>query len=122
MSRILVIEDDLQMRAVLRQMLERAGYDVEEASNGRVGVSIHRDNPADLVITDLIMPDQEGLETIRELTRDFSDIKIIVISGGGNKVSGPFLSIALELGAHRAFGKPFEMKELLDSVRELLEE
>ena len=83
MSKILVIDDDKNIRSLLRDFLERDGYEVMEAENGKVGLKLFRENGADLVITDLIMPEKEGIETIRELRRDFSDVKIIAISGGG---------------------------------------
>ena len=83
MALILIIDDDDQIRRVLRKTLERDGYDVADAPNGKEGIRLYRENPADLVITDIIMPEKEGIETIRELRRDFPEVKIIAISGGG---------------------------------------
>lgn len=120
MKRVLVIDDDWQMREMMHQALERAGYDVAEAPNGKVGVNIHREDPVDLVITDLIMPEKEGIETIRELRRDYPGLKIIAISGGGRAGADGYLSVAKTIGADRTLSKPFDLKKILDAVEELL--
>ncbi len=119
--RILVIDDDDQMRVLLRQVMEWAGYEVIEATNGRQGMMQQRKNPADLVITDLIMPEQEGLETISQLKKEFVGIKIIAISGGGRIGPEAYLPAARELGADLVFSKPFDVQELVSSVKELLD-
>ena len=120
MARILVIDDDAQIQVMLRQVLERAGYEVVDAPDGKVGIELYREQKADLVITDLIMPEKEGIETIRELRGEFPDVKIIAISGGG--VIGPenYLCLARGLGALRTFSKPVERKEIIETVQELL--
>ena len=82
MKRLLVIDDDDQMRQMLKQMLERAGYEIIDAPDGQTGIELYRQNPTDLIITDLIMPQKDGMETIIELKRDFPNVKIIAISGG----------------------------------------
>ena len=87
MARILIIDNDVQILNMLRQTLEREGYDVLKASNGKQGIRLHREEPVDLIITDIIMPEKEGIETILELKRDYPDVKIIAISGGGR--TGP---------------------------------
>lgn len=119
---ILIVEDDSAIRSMLRRMFEREGYDVADASNGKEGLKLFRKDPAKLVITDLIMPEKEGIETIMALRRDFPDVKIIAISGGG--IIGPkdYLETAKTLGADLTFTKPFELKELLEAVKELLEQ
>lgn len=119
---ILIIEDDSAIRSMLRRMFEQEGYDVADASNGKEGLKLFRKDPAKLVITDLIMPEKEGIETIIALRRDFPDLKIIAISGGG--IIGPkdYLEIAKTLGADFTFTKPLELKELLEAVKELLEQ
>ncbi|GAB4346434.1 MAG: response regulator [Desulfobulbaceae bacterium] len=119
--RILIIDDDEQIRVLLQQMMEWAGYEVMVAENGRIGMRLQAGNPADLVITDLIMPEQEGLETISELKKKYVGIKIIAISGGGRIGPEAYLPAALELGADRVFSKPFDVQEVVDAVRELLE-
>ncbi|NOQ47507.1 MAG: response regulator [Desulfobulbaceae bacterium] len=120
--RILVIDDDEQMRILLRQVMEWAGHEVAEAENGRQGMQKQRQQPADLVITDLIMPEQEGLETIGSLRKEFADVKIIAISGGGRIGPEAYLPAASELGANRVFSKPFDVQELVTAVRELLDD
>ena len=122
MSRILVIDDEEQVRSMFRMALERAEYEVEVACDGKEGIRLFREYPADLVITDLIMPEQEGVETIVELQRDFPDVKIIAISGGGRMAPDTYLDIAKKLGALRTFTKPVNRDELLGAVRELLGE
>jgi len=120
MSKILIIDDDNQMREMLRQMMDRAGYETSEAPNGKVGMQIMHSADVDLVITDLYMPEKEGLETVTELRRDFPQVKIIAISGGYRSGFGSHLPIAKELGADRIFKKPFGRDEILDAVRSLL--
>lgn len=122
MKSILVIDDNIYVRSLLREMLELANYDVTEAPNGEVGARLFRQAPVDLVITDIFMPEKEGLETIRELRRDFPEVKIIAISGGGSRGDLAFLPTAKKLGAHYTFAKPFEMDEMLAAVHELLDE
>jgi DNA-binding response OmpR family regulator len=122
MKRILVIDDNVYVRSLLREMLELANYEVTEAPNGEIGERLFRQNPVDLVITDIFMPEKEGLETIRELRRSFPEVKIIAISGGGSRGDLAFLPTAKKLGAHRTFVKPFEMDEILAAIRELLGE
>lgn len=122
MRRILVIDDDVQFRQMLRQMLERAGYEVVDAADGREGVKLFRTLPTDLVITDIIMPEQEGIETIRELKRDFPDVKIVAISGGGRIDSKDYLCLAEQFGVTATFGKPLDREEFLAAIEELLTE
>ena len=120
MARILIIDDEAVIRNLLKAMLEREGYETVTASGGQDGIKIHRENPADLIITDLIMPDKEGLETIMELRREFQDVKIIAMSGGGKIGSETYLQMAKTLGAVKSIGKPFDRKELLKTIQELL--
>jgi DNA-binding response OmpR family regulator len=108
MARILIIDDDVQILNMLRQTLEREGHAVVDAPDGNEGLRLFRENPTDLIITDLIMPEKEGIETIMELRRDFPDVKIIAISGGGRLDPGQYLSIAKSFGAQYTFTKPVE--------------
>ena len=121
MAKILIIDDDSQIPDMLGQTLEREGYEVVRASNGREGMKINRKTPVDLIITDIIMPEKEGIETILELKRDFPHIKIIAISGGGHIEAEDYLYIAENIGAHRTFTKPIKRDELLKAASELLE-
>lgn len=121
MARILIIDDNAPTRQMLRQALERAGYEVVEAPDGRAGIRLQRTTPAEVIITDILMPEQEGLETIRELRRDFPTVKIIAISGGGQTGNFNFLTVAERLGAQRTLQKPFGLREMLDTVRDMLQ-
>jgi DNA-binding response OmpR family regulator len=119
-SRILVIEDDTEVRDLLRALLGRAGHEVEVANDGVAGIHAFRTNPADLIITDLVMPGKEGLETIVDLRREFPDLKIIAISGGGLDGQNNYLNAAQLCGATMTFRKPFDNEEFVDAVNELL--
>ena len=119
MATILIIDDEEGIRALLRFTLEAAGHEVVEAANGREGLALYRYRPADLVITDIAMPEMNGLDMILELTRYFLDAKVIAISGVGGKKNG--LGVAKLLGARRTIQKPFSMVQLLDAVRYELE-
>ena len=117
---VLVIDDDDQMRVLLEQAMQWAGFSVVAAENGRKGLRLFEEEPADLIITDLIMPEQEGLETIRILKQNYPTVKIIAISGGGRMGPEAYLPAAMELGADQVFSKPFDIKELVDAVEKLL--
>jgi len=118
--RILIIDDEVQIREMLGQMLTREGYDVMNAANGKEGMKICREHSIDLIITDIIMPEKDGIEMILELKHDFPNLKIIAISGGGRLGPDGYLEMAKKLGAHRTFFKPFNRREILDAVLELL--
>ena len=121
MSRILIIDDDDQMRMMLKQTLERAGYEVIDAPDGDKGIQLMRETSADLVITDLIMPEKDGMETVIELKREFPDIKIIAVSGGSRAIDPrDYLHYATQAGAMKTFTKPFDPKEILEAIIELL--
>ena len=122
MGRVLVIDDEPQIRSMLRMMLERAGHEVEEAPDGIEGIRIYRNNPVDLIISDLIMPNKDGIGMIIELKKEFPDVKIIAMSGGGlNKPEG-YLEGAKKLGAQRTLTKPIDRDELLRTVNDILKE
>ncbi|SRR6266852_1249862 len=118
MARILVIDDDPDMRAMLEQTLKSAGHEIALAADGKEGVEQYRANPADLVVTDLYMPNQEGLETITELRKRFPEVVIIAMSG--RATAGTMLSIAQKLGAVEILQKPFVAVELLTAVGKAL--
>lgn len=120
MKRILVVDDDSGMRLILRRLLEREGYHVEEAQNGAEGIEKLRTTNFDLVLTDLVMPEKSGFELIHELHAMRPGAKIIALSGGGVMGSSTCLEIARRDGASRTFPKPFDMAELLDAVKDLL--
>ena len=119
MESVLIIEDDEYVRQMLKQTFERAGYEVATASNGRVGVQMYESQPFSVVITDIIMPDMEGVETITYLKKRNPDVKIIAISGGGRNNPQSYLSLAERLGAAFTFTKPVDRQELLEAVQGL---
>ena len=120
MAKILVIDDDHTIRLSLKMALEDAEHHVEEAADGEEGMICLRNNPADLVVTDIFMPEKEGLETIDEIRRNWPRTKIIAISGGGRMDPDDYLEIARRLGADRTFCKPFDISLLVATVDELL--
>ena len=117
---ILIIDDNEQIRAFLRRVLEEAGYIVTEASNGQKGLRQFQQTPSALVITDLLMPDMDGLEVTMALHRESPTVKIIVLTGGSGERD--FLDAAKLLGAHRTMKKPVIIAELLQAVQEELQE
>ena len=119
MSRVLIIDDDAQMRRLLHQALSRRGHIVDEAVDGLHALHRFAENPSDLVITDLIMPEREGIETIQELRRKCPKLPIIAISGGGRQGPEYYLSLAVAMGASCSFSKPFRIEEILTAVQEL---
>ena len=121
MVRILIIDDDDTFLDMLKDMIERNGYEVVTASDGKEGMDFYRKEPADLVITDIIMPNKEGVELIFELQRDFPNAKIIAISGGGKmKAEDCIKTVSLIPNVKRTFQKPFAMDEMLQAVKEIV--
>ena len=120
MATILLVDDDDQFRDMARVLLERQGHMVEIARNGNEALARYRELRPDLVITDVIMPDMEGLETIRELRRISADIKIIAMSGGGRKSTSMYLKHAKEMGAAAILAKPFSNLELTQAIETAL--
>jgi CheY-like chemotaxis protein len=121
-ARILVIDDDASVRRAVCRILERAGHTVVDVPDGEAGIRLHRERAADLIITDLFMPVQDGIEVIRQLRREFPGVKILAISGGDRTRTVDLRKGAEFLGASRTLGKPFERTELLKAVSELLDE
>jgi YesN/AraC family two-component response regulator len=120
MARILIIDDEPQIRSMLKLMLERDGYEVAEAPDGIEGIRIYRQNPADLIITDLIMPNKDGIGMIIDLKKEFPNVKIIAMSGGGlNKPEG-YLKGAKKLGAACTLTKPIDRDEMLRAIKNVL--
>jgi CheY-like chemotaxis protein len=121
-ARILLVEDDEAVREILRKTLVSAGHDVEEAPNGVVALAAYRRQASDVVITDLVMPEKNGLEAIMELRSLDPAVKIIAMSGGGRSL-GPgqlYLESARLFGALRILSKPFTAQALLKMVSEVL--
>jgi len=116
--KILIIDDDEIIRELFRMWLERAGYEVYDAADGREGMEIQEKTPVDMLICDLIMPVQEGIETITLFRDKFPEISIIAISGGGKIAPGSYLTIAEHLGAWKVFTKPVDMIQLMKDIEE----
>ena len=131
MTRVIIIDDEEDIRIVLKEIFVREGFDVAVASDGAEGLDLIRETGADLVITDIIMPGRDGVEIAYDIRMEFPKTKIIVISGGGN--TGPleyepaaistssYLASAEAIGADMTMTKPFDRKELVKAVRELTE-
>jgi len=120
MPTILLVDDDEMLRPMLRLVLERAGYIVREARDGNDAMRQFTENQSDLVVTDLIMPDKEGLALILEMRRINRKLKIIAMSGGGRGSSKDYLEVARKFGATEVLNKPFSNRELLDAVNHVL--
>jgi CheY-like chemotaxis protein len=120
MRTILVIDDNIGVLATLIYLLEEQGYNVLSAENGRAGVRIYRSQHPDLVIADIIMPEQEGITTIREIKRVCPEAKIIAISGGARLGNADPLETACRVGANTALPKPLDPDDFLAIVSNLL--
>ena len=122
MPRILVVDDDEQIRELIDSMLTAYGYETTLANNGQLATQAYREQPFDLVITDLVMPDMEGIELIQKLRAINQDVTIIAISGGFSGISDTYLKTAKFLGAKYTLPKPFKLDELLNVVSTALEQ
>lgn len=118
MSRILIIDDDEAIIRMLHRMLHAAGHVVQEAASGKAGLAHYRQQPSDVVITDLVMPDMEGLQLIRELRSHDAGARIIAMSGGGVGAAETYLDMALKFGAGWILQKPFTRDAVLAIVAE----
>jgi DNA-binding response OmpR family regulator len=116
--RILVIDDEEEIRNLLRVIFQSKGYEVVEAANGEAGLRIFQSMPVDLVMTDILMPEKEGLSTIMALKKTNPSLKIIGMSGGALK-SGHYLNVARKFGADKVLEKPFHVHSVLEAVEEL---
>ena len=121
MATVLIIDDECMVRLMLRDCLELQGHRVVEASDGAEGLQVFDNEPVDVVVTDIVMPEKEGIETIRELKRRSADIGIIAISGGGRIGATDCLRIAHRLGADHTLQKPFALPDLHAALNECLE-
>ena len=130
MAKIIVIDDEADIRNVLKEVLERAGHDVDIADSSDAGLDILRDKGADLVITDIIMPGKDGVDTVYQIRMEFPKTRVIVISGGGNIMpmdyqpsaisTSAYLASANVAGADVTLTKPFERDEILNAVNDLV--
>ena len=120
MPRILLVDDDALLRDALHKTLVRAGYDVEDASGGTEALTAFRRQPCDLVITDIVMVEGEGLDMIRTLRKLDAHVKIVAMSGGGLGQSDDYLNLAEKFGATTVLAKPFSGPEVLALVAAVL--
>ena len=130
MTKVIIIDDEEDIRIVLKEIFVREGFDVAVASNGAEGLNLLREEGADLVITDIIMPGSDGVETAYDIRKEFPKTKIIVMSGGGNVASSgyeptaitttAYLASAAAVGADFTLTKPFDREELIKAARELI--
>lgn len=121
MATVLIIDDESIVRLMLRDCLESQGHRVLEASDGAEGLQVFEGAPVDVVVTDIVMPEKEGIETILELKRRSANIGIIAISGGGRIAATDFLRIAKRLGADHTLQKPFPLQALHAALNDCLE-
>jgi DNA-binding response OmpR family regulator len=126
MKRVLIIDDDDAVRGALERVLARRGYAVRTAPGGEEGLAELRDEPVDVVVTDIIMPKMNGVDTIKAIVKEFPQVKIIAISGGGNFgiteyrpeaiTTTAYLTAARQAGAQAVLTKPFETSELVAAI------
>jgi CheY-like chemotaxis protein len=130
MQDVLVVDDELDVRDAIERVLERSGYSVRKTGDAADALAELRRRGADVVITDIIMPKIDGVETIRSIRKEFPSVRIIAISGGGNFgisayrptaiTTSAYLAAAERAGAHVVLTKPFESKDLLQAVEQVL--
>jgi CheY-like chemotaxis protein len=118
--RVLIADDNADLRLMIDHILTGAGYETEVAGDGGSAFEIHCRRPADVLITDIFMPEADGLETIRLFRTRYPDMGIIAISGGGRKAHGDYLKLAAEIGADATLHKPFDSNTLLDTLQQVL--
>jgi DNA-binding response OmpR family regulator len=120
MTNILIIEDEPLIQHFFKTCLEDEGFDVYCADDGEAGLDIYRQFDFDLVITDMVMPNKEGVETIFELKHECPNVKIIAVSGGGLLDPSRYLALAKAQGVEKILQKPIKKCELVSSVQEIL--
>jgi two-component system chemotaxis response regulator CheY len=117
MSRVLVVEDHAPMRAIMAAVLQSMGHQVFQAGNGREALEVQKEARAELMLTDLFMPEMEGLETIRRMRALYPELRIMAVSGGSSRGdAGDYLEMAQKFGAKATLRKPFTIKEMTDAV------
>ena len=117
--RVLVIDDDGDFRTLALRWLRSYGIEAEGAANGIDGLALQRARPASVVVTDIFMPEMEGIETIHDLCREFPDVKVIAMSGRDPRMKFDVFQVARQIGAVRTFKKPFRFEDLMSAVTEL---
>lgn len=120
MKKIVLIDDDPEFRNMLQEGLSQAGFEIFPAGNGIEGLESIKKNTPDIVITDIIMPEKEGVETILEMKTLYPDLKYIAISGGGRSNPENYLNVAKSLGAVETFSKPFKLIDLIKTINSVI--
>jgi len=120
MGKVLIIDDENEIRKLVARFLKKLGFDSDEAENGILGLELFKQNQYEFVVTDIIMPEKEGLETIRDMRKINQNAKILGISGGSLKWNFDYLKTARLLGAQVTLNKPFDFDEFSDSVKKLI--
>ncbi|MDH5230604.1 MAG: response regulator [Gammaproteobacteria bacterium] len=120
MKSILVVDDEETFNSVLSELLQEEGFSVASALNGREGIEALQQHQFDLVITDLIMPDVDGIEVIMHVKKNHANTKLIAISGGGKVSSRDYLGLAKSFGAEIILDKPIDLEDLLDHIKILI--
>lgn len=121
MNRILLVDDDHELRRALVDALANAGYPTTGAANGAEALRAFRREPSDVVITDLLMPERDGFETLLDLRAETPSPKVLVITGGGDVLAETYLRMARRMGATQVLAKPFSIRDLLAAVKDLTE-
>jgi DNA-binding NtrC family response regulator len=121
MAHVLIVDDDTLMREMLLAMMDMDGISASGAENGNVALKLLRANTYDLIITDILMPEKEGIETIMEIKNEWPDLPIIAISGGGKLNPEIYLQLSKNLGARYSFNKPFTKEQMMFAVRNCLQ-
>lgn len=120
MARVLVVDDEAGVRAAIRKFLSRAGHDVLEAADGKTALTMYQNDPVDVIIMDIYMPEMDGIEATIRLKYEFPDVKIIAVSGGGYLEKAKILEREAGLGVVRTLAKPLHKSDILDTVSQAL--
>ncbi len=120
MARILVVDDEAAVRAAIRKILSRAGHDVLEAADGKTALTMYQNDPVDVIIMDIYMPEMDGIEATIRLKHEFPDMKIVAVSGGGYLDKAKILEREARLGTLRTLAKPLHEQDILDAVSDAL--
>ncbi len=118
--RVLVVDDNPDTRSLVKLVLERAGFEAQVAADGQRALDLQRERPADVLITDIFMPESDGIELIARFKSGFPQVKIIAMSGGGHVSKKDYLPVAKEIGADGVLQKPFAAETLVRMLRELV--
>lgn len=121
MARVIVIDDQEPIRRIVRRALEQAGHEVFDASDGEMGVQLLVRHSADVVLSDIFMPGQDGIQTLRQLRKEFPAVKVIVMSGGDSTGMLDLRRDAELLGAVKSLSKPFTAREIVEAVQSVLQ-